>query len=254
MSKYGHVERIAAFEFSNYLCITGEGENPAIGWTNWFAPLDVLPNTYEFLQASPPAAVLPVVTPFRVMGVFTSNGMKEVFVRHLVNGRPVDARVEVRPVARAEDEGLLAFMSASTLSHLRHRRRDRTVPVVGSSFSLRLGSVDVPFDCGTWNSPERARRHEVYLEVETLLPRKSDIERAVLACFERGPAASALAALLTPTGWAAGTTALRRVLETDLLARLGDRLVGVRVSSSAFCLKSEFVAIQERRRVSAFAG
>ena len=43
MSKYGHVERIAAFEFSSYLCITGEGENPAIGWTNWFAPIDVLP-------------------------------------------------------------------------------------------------------------------------------------------------------------------------------------------------------------------
>lgn len=254
MSKYGHLDRISVFEFSHYLCVTGEGVNPEIGWSNWFAAIDALPNTYEFLQSAPPGAILPVVTPFRATGVFTSNGVKEVVVRHLVNGRPADVRVQVKPVTRAEEEELLGFMSVSTLSYLLNKRHDRTVPIVGSSFSMRLGSVDVPFDCGTWNSPERARRHEVFLEVETLLPRKEDIERAVLACFERGPAAAALATLLTPTGWAAGTANVRRVLETDLLARLGDRLVGVRVTSSSCCRKSEVVAFRERRRASAFAG
>jgi hypothetical protein len=251
MSKYGHLERISAFEFSHYLCVTGDGMNPAIGWTNWLAPIDALPNTYEFLQEPPAGPVLPVVMPFQAMGVFTSNGVREVLVRHLVNGRPADARVQVHPITRIENENLLAFMSASTLSHLCNKGNDRTLPLAGSSFRMRLGSVDVPFDCGTWNSPERARRHEVHLEVESLLPGMVDIERAVLACFERGPAAAALATLLAPAGWAAGTGDVQRALETDLLARLGDKLVGVRVTSSSFCLRSELAGFQERRRASA---
>lgn len=253
MSKYGHLERISAFEFSQYLCVTGDGINPAIGWTNWLAPIDALPNTYEFLQEPPPEPILSVLTPFQATGVFTSNGVKEVVVRHLVNGRPADARVQVRPITRMEEENLLAFMSTSTVSYLRTRGNDRIRPLAGSSFTMRLGSVDVPFDCGTWNSPERARRHEVYLEVETLLPKVVDIERAVLACFERGPAALALATLLTPAGWVAGSGVVQRALETDLLARLGDKLVGVRVTSSSFCLRSEFAEFQERRRASTSA-
>jgi hypothetical protein len=250
MSKYGHLERISAFEFFHYLCVTGDGMNPSIGWTNWLAPIDALPNTYEFLQEPPAGPILPVFSPFQTMGVFTSNGVKEVLVRHLVNGRPIDARVQVHPITRMEEENLLSFMSAATLSYLRNRGNDRTVPLAGSSFTMRLGSVDVPFDCGTWNSPERARRHEVHLEVETLLPKIVDIERAVLACFGRGPAAAALATLLTPAGWAAGTGVVQRALETDLQARLGDKLVDVRVTSSSFCMRSELAGLHERRRAS----
>lgn len=254
MSKYGHLERISAFEFSQYLCVTGEGSTPTIGWNNWFEPIDAVPNIYEFLQAPPVGPTLPVLTPFQALGVFTSNGVKEVVVRHRVNGRPADVRIQVRPVSYAEEQTMLGFLSASTVSYLRNRGNDRTLPPVGSSFRMRLGSVDVPFDCGTWSSPERARRHEVFLEVETLLPRVADVERVVLACFERGPAAAALAVLLTPTGWAAGTASVRRAFETDLLARLGGSLVGVRVSSSSFCLKSESHGFLEGQRVSALAG
>ena len=40
MSKLGHLDRIDAFEFAQYLCLSGSGSNPTLGWTNWFSAID----------------------------------------------------------------------------------------------------------------------------------------------------------------------------------------------------------------------
>jgi hypothetical protein len=105
---------------------------------------------------------------------------------------------------------------------------------------MRLGSVDIPFACGTWNDPPRARRYEVRLGVDALLPSASDIELAVQDCFKRSPAAATLARLLTPTGWADGGLAeFRQEVEACLQAGLGDKLVNVKVTVSSRCVDGE---------------
>ena len=34
MSKLGHLDRVDAFEFAQYLCLQGSGTNPSLGWSN----------------------------------------------------------------------------------------------------------------------------------------------------------------------------------------------------------------------------
>src|SRR4029453_2543164 len=144
---------------------------------------------------------LPVAMPFLVNGVLTSNGMKEVVVRHLTKGKPTDVRVAVRQILPTEEAIISALLPSSTLSYLRARGDDPTVPRVGASFATMLGAVDIPFGGGSWSNPHSARRHEVHLEVEALLARPADIEQAVLDCFKCDAVAAALASLLTPAGW-----------------------------------------------------
>ena len=239
MSKLGHLDRIDAFEFAHYLCLTGVGSNPTLGWTNWFSPIHAMPNTYEFRQEPPAGTVLQVTIPLHVMGVFTSNGVKEVVVRHLARGKPTDVRVPLRPISRLEEESISSLMSASALSYLRNRGSDRILPMVGSSFTMRLGSVDVPFACGKWNDPPRPRRYDVRLNVDALLPSPADIEMAVQECFARGSVAATLATLLTPAGWGDGLADFQHAIETALLERLGDALVNVAVTASSRCLEGE---------------
>src|SRR4051794_5201276 len=120
MSKLGHLDHIDAFEFAHYLCLLGHGTNPTLGWINWFAPIEAMPNTYEFLQQPPTGTVLQVVLPFEITGAFASNGVKEIVVRQQLNGKPTDTRVQVRPISKFEKDALSALMSPSTLSYLRN--------------------------------------------------------------------------------------------------------------------------------------
>ncbi len=233
MSKLGHLDRVDAFEFANYLCLSGQGTNPTLGWTNWFSPIDPMPNTWEFLQEPPAGAVLPVAMPFRITGVFASNGVREVVVRHLVKSKPVDVRVPLRPITRLEEEAIADLMSASAQSYLRHKGSDPTMPREGASFTMHLGSVDIPFACGTWNNPQQALRHELWLAVDALTPDTAEIERAVLEAFKRGMVAAHLETVLTPTAWSDGPQAFHQALEAHLLNILGDRLVNVRVTTSS---------------------
>jgi hypothetical protein len=237
MSKLGHLDRIDAFEFAHYLCLTGVGSNPTLGWTNWFSPIHALPNTYEFRQEPPAGTVLPVVMPVHVMGVFAGDGAEEVVVRHMVKGRPIEVQVPLRPISRIEEEAISGLMSASALCYLRNRGSDGLLASAGSSFTMRLGSVDIPFACGRWNDPPRPRRYDVRLNVDALLPRPTDIETAVLECFAQGSVAAALATLLTPAGWAGGLADFQEAVESGLLALLGDRLVNVAVTASSRCLE-----------------
>lgn len=239
MSKLGHLDRIDAFEFAQYLCLAGGGTNPTLGWTNSFAPIGAIPNTWEFLQEAPEGVVLPVAMPFHITGVFPSNGVKEVVVRHLVKAKPTDVRVQVRPISRLEEEAIASLLPASALAYLRNKGAERTMPAEGASFTMQLGTVDVPFACGSWNNPQQARRYELHLTVDALLPSAGDIEEAVLDCFRRGTAAAHLETLLTPTGWADGTRDFHRVIEAGLLAALGDRLVNVRLTAPSHCLEAE---------------
>lgn len=237
MSQLGHLDRIDAYAFAHYLCLTGVGSNPTLGWSNWFEPIHALPNTYAFRQEPPPACtVLPVVMPMHVLGVFAAEGAEEVSVRHLVEGRPAEVRVPLRPISRLEEEAIARLMSASALCYLRNRGSEGRLPAAGSSFSLRLGSVDIPFACGKWNDPARARRYDIRLTVEALLPCPADIEAAVRGCFAQGSVAAALAALLTPAGWGGGLGDFQDAVESGLLALLGDRLVNVTVSAASRCL------------------
>ena len=131
-------------------------------------------------------------------------------------------------------------MAPSALSYLQARGADRTLPAVGSSFTMRLGSVDIPFACGTWDDLPRARRFEVRLGVDALLPSAFDIELVVQECFKRSLAAAALARLLTPTGWVDGGLAdFRKEVEACLQAGLGDKLVNVKVTVSSRCVDGE---------------
>lgn len=237
MSKLGHLDRIDAFEFAHYLCLTGVGLNPTLGWTNWFAPIHAVPNCYEFRQEPPAGIVLEVPMPLHAMGIFTSNGVREVVVRHMARGKPTDVRVALRPISRMEEESISALMSSSALSYLRNRGSDRILPSIGSSFTMRLGSVDIPFACGRWNDPPRPRRYDVRLNVDALLPSPDDIESAVLDCFAQGSAAAALAVLLTPAGWAQGMGDFQHAIETALLDQLGDKLVNVSVTAWSRCLE-----------------
>lgn len=239
MSKLGHLDRIDAFEFAHYLCLSGSGTNPALGWTNWFSAIDPIPNTWEFLQEPPAGAVLPVAMPFQITGAFASNGVKEVVVRHAVKGKPVDVRVPVRPISRLEEEAIAALMPASARSYLRHKGGDRTQPQEGASFAMQLGSVDIPFAGCTWNDPPRARRHVLHLAVDALLTSVADIETAVLDAFKRGMVAAHLETVLTPTGWPYGPQAFHDAIEACLQAILGDRLVSVRVTTTSHCLEGE---------------
>lgn len=239
MSKLGHLDGIDAFEFAHYLCLSGSGTNPTLGWTNWFSAIDAMPNTWEFLQEPPVGTVLPVAMPFQITGVFASNGVKEVVVRHEVKGRPVDMRVPVRPISRLEEESIASLMPASARSYLRRKGTDRTPPREGASFTMALGSVDIPFACGTWNNPQQARRHELHLGVDALLPSAAEIEKAVLDAFRRGMVAAHLETVLTPAGWADGPHAFHQAIEAHLVSLLGDRLVNVRVTTTSHCLEAE---------------
>ncbi|MDP2332169.1 MAG: hypothetical protein Q8M19_15895 [Reyranella sp.] len=239
MSKLGHLDRIDAFEFAHYLCLSGQGTNPALGWTNWFSAIDPIPNTWEFLQEPPAGPVLPVAMPFQITGAFASNGVKEVVVRHALKGKPVDVRVQVRPISRLEEEAIAALMPASARSYLRHKGTDRTQPREGASFAMQLGSVDIPFAGCTWNDPPRARRHELHLAVDALLSSVADIETAVLDAFRRGMVAAHLETVLTPTGWPYGTQAFHDAIEACLQTILGERLVSVRVTTTSHCLEAE---------------
>jgi len=239
MSKLGHLDGVDAFEFVQYLCLVGRGTRPTLGWTSWFAPIHVMPNTYEFLQEPPRGLSIHAVIPLQIVGIFTSNGVKEVVVRHLANGRPNDKHVPVRPISPMQQLAVSTLISPSTLSYLRTKGTDRTMPPVGTSFTMQLGTVDVPFACGTWNDPLRARRYEIHLNVDALLPGLADIEMAVQDCFKRQVVADALATLLTPTGWPAGLAAFKEEVEAGLLASLGDKLVNVRVTTFSHCLESE---------------
>jgi len=242
MSKLGHLDRIEAFEFAHYLCLLGHGTNPTLGWINWFAPIQAIPNTYEFLQRPPTGTVLQVEMPFEITGAFASNGVKEVVVRHQVNGKPTDTRVQVRPISRFETDSLSTFISSSTLSYLRNEGARRIIPAKGASVTVQLGTVDVPFACGTWNDLPRARRYQVNLNVDALVANPDDIEDAVLDCFRRGPVTNTLATLLTPTGWSAGTSDFQAAIEACLRTRLGDKLVNVRVTTVSHCLEGEQAA------------
>jgi hypothetical protein len=240
MGKLGHLNQIEAFEFSQYLCLVGRAYRPTLGWTSWFAPIDVLPNIYQFLQEPPASTTIQVVIPLQAIGVFTSTGVKEVVVRHSVNGKPTDMRVAVRPATPVDEETISGLMAPSARSYLQARGADRILPAVGSSFTMRLGSVDIPFACGTWNDLTRARRFEVRLGIDALLPSASDIELVVEDCFKRSPAAATLARLLTPTGWVDGGLAdFRKEVEACLQAGLGDKLVNVKVTVSSRCVDGE---------------
>lgn len=239
MSKLGHLDRIDAFEFAQYLCLTGGGTNPTLGWTNWFAAIDAVPNIYEFLQEPPTGVILPVDMPFQTTGVFASNGVKEIAVRHLANGKPIDLRVLVRPISRLEEEAMASILPAAVQAYLRNKGSDRTMPEEGASFTMQLGTVDVPFDGGSWNNPQQARRYELHLTVDALVPGAAEIEKAVLECFRRGPVAAILASLLTPAGWANGPEDFNKAIEACLLAALGDRLVNVKVTAPSHCLEGE---------------
>ncbi len=160
-------------------------------------------------------------------------------MRQQVNGKPTDTRVPVRPITKFELDALTAVMSNSTLSYLRNEGTRRTIPSAGATVGVQLGTVDIPFACGTWNDLPRARRYQVGLKVDALLPRPADIEDAVLDCFRHEPVAGTLATLLTPSGWAAGTSAFQAAIESCLRARLGDKLVNVRIASVSHCLEGE---------------
>ena len=239
MSKLGHLDRIDAFEFAQHLCLSGSGTNPSLGWTNWFSAIEAMPNTYEFLQEPPAGAVLPVAMPFQITGAFASHGVKEVVVRHLVKGKPIDVRVPVRPISRLEEEAIASLMPGSVRAYLRHKAADRTLPRDGASFSMRLGSVDIPFAGSTWNDPPRALRHVLHLGVDALRMSVAEIERAILDAFRRGMVAAHLETVLTPTGWPYGPLPFHDAIEACLQAILGDRLVSVRVTTTSHCLEAE---------------
>jgi hypothetical protein len=245
MSQLGHLDQIDAFEFSRYLCLLGRGTRPTLGWASWFAPIHVMPNTYQFLQEPPTGSAIRTVIPLQVVGVFISTGVKEVVVRHSMKNKPTDLRVAVRPVSPADERAISGFMPPMLLTYLHGRGADRTPPLVGTSFTLQLGSVDIPFACGTWNDLPRARRYEVHLDVEALLPGAADIEEAVQACFGEFEVADALAALLTPNGWDGGLPAFRRQVEASLQARLGDKLVNAQVRVTSRCVGSELHAFPD---------
>ena len=247
MGQLGHLDQIDAFEFSRYLCLIGRGTRPTLGWTSWFAPIHVMPNTYQFLQQPPSGSAIRTVIPLQVVGVFMSTGVKEVVVRHSLKNKPVDRHVAVRPVSPADEQAMSALMPPSVLSYLHGKGADRTLPQVGTSFTLQLGSVDIPFACGTWNDLPRARRYDVHLDVEALLPGAADIEEAVQACFSEVEIADSLAALLTPGGWDAGLPAFRRQVEARLQARLGDKLVNAQVRVSSRCVSNELHAFADGR-------
>lgn len=239
MSKLGHLDRVDAFEFAQYLCLSGTGTNPSLGWTNWFAAIGAMPNTYEFLQEPPVGAVLPVAMPFQITGAFASNGVKEVVVRHLAKGKPTDVRVAVRPISRLEEEAIAALMPVSVRAYLRHKASDRTLPSDGASFAMRLGSVDIPFAGSTWNDPPRALRHVLHLGVDAQCASVAEIEQSVLAAFQRGMVAAHLETVLTPTGWPYGPQPFHDAIEACLQSMLGERLVSVRVTTTSHCLELE---------------
>lgn len=239
MSKLGHLDRIDAFEFAQHLCLQGGGTNPNLGWTNWFSAIEAMPNTYEFLQEPPAGTVLPVAMPFQITGAFASNGVKEVVVRHLVKGKPIDVRVAVRPISRLEEEAIASLMPSSVRAYLRHKATDRTLPRDGTSFSMQLGSVDIPFAGGTWNDPPRSLRHVLHLGVDALLSSVAEIEQAILDAFKRGMVAAHLETVLTPTGWSYGPQPFHDAIEACLQAILGERLVSVRVTTASHCLEVE---------------
>jgi hypothetical protein len=242
MSKLGHLDCIDAFEFSRYLCLVGRGTRPTLGWTSWFASIDVMPNTYQFLQEAPNGATIQAVIPLQVIGVFTSTGVKEVTVRHSVNGKPTDLRIAVRPTSSMDERAISGLMSPSVLSYLHAKGADRTLPPDGAAFSMRLGAVDVPFACATWSDPPRPGRYDVHLDVDALLPGPTDLEAAVQDCFRQPAVADALARLLTPAGWTDGVAVFRSALEDSLLERLGDRLVNVRLTVTCRCIDDERAA------------
>jgi len=236
MSKLGNLERIDAFEFAHYLCLSGRGTNPSLGWTNWFSAIDPIPNTYEFLQEPPVGTVLTVAMPFQITGAFASNGVKEVVVRHQVKGKPVDMRVPLRPITRLEEDAIASLIPVSARSYLRQKGASRTLPRDGASFAMPLGSVDIPFAGCTWNDPPRARRHELHLAVDALQATVPEIKQAILDSFQRGMVAAHLETVLTPTGWPYGPQPFHDSIEACLQSILGDRLVSVRVTTTSKCL------------------
>ena len=247
MSQLGHLDQIDAFEFSRYLCLIGRGTRPTLGWTSWFAPIHVMPNTFQFLQKPPAGSAIRTVIPLQVVGVFISTGVREVVVRHALKNKSTDLRVAVRPVSPADERAISALIPPSVLSYLHGKGADRTLPQVGTSFTLQLGSVDMPFAGGTWTDPSRARRYEVHLDVEALLPGAADIEAAVQACFGEPEIADALASLLTPNGWDGGLPAFRGQVEARLQARLGDKLVSAQVRVASHCVGGELPAFSDTR-------
>jgi hypothetical protein len=242
MSKLGHLDCIDAFEYSQYLCLVGRGTRPTLGWTSWFAPIDVMPNMYQFLQEAPNGATIQAVIPLQVIGVFTSTGVKEVTVRDSVNGKPTDLRIAVRPTSPLDERAISGLLSPSVLSYLHAKGADRTMPPDGAAFSMHLGAVDVPFACATWNDPPRPGRYDLRLDVDALLSGPTEIETAVQDCFRESAVADALAKLLTPTGWTDGPADFRKTLEDSLLERLGHRLVNVRLTVSCRCIDGESAA------------
>jgi hypothetical protein len=239
MTMLGHLDRIDAFEFAQYLCLVGRGTRPTLGWTSCFAPIHVMPNIYQFLQEPPVGTTIRTVIPLQVIGVFTSTGVREVIVRHSVNGKPVDKFVPVRPITASDEQSMAALLSPTALAYLHSKGASRIMPSVGSTFSMRLGGVYIPFACGTWNDPPRARRYEAYLDIDALLPSAAEIETVVQECFDRPAIADALAYWLTPVGWGDGLQRFRSEIESCLQARLAGKLVNVRIAVRSCCVDGE---------------
>lgn len=236
MSQLGHLDHITAFEFVHHLWLGGNGTNPTSGWANWIEPIR-MPNAYEFQQQPPSGPALQIVVPFKVLGVFPATGAKEVTMRHLVDGKPADVRIHVHAASPIEEAAVLGMVPEATLQFLKARKGEEgAATAVGATFSKHLGTVDIPFLCGTWSNPTRARRYELYLEVDAMLPSPSDIERVVTDCLKQSAIAAALIVLMTPVGWAAGLGAFEKLLEACLLSKLGHKLVSVRLPVRNHCL------------------
>jgi hypothetical protein len=103
----------------------------------------------------------------------------------------------------------------------------------GQSYSLHLGTVDIPFACGTWSNPLRARRYDFILEVE--VAGVQDVERAVADCLKQAAIVTALAALLNPLTWSAAISLFTGLMRACLATKLKN-ILRVDLQTPSHCL------------------
>jgi hypothetical protein len=229
----GSLDTVNALSFAGFLVLTGMGTNLTTGWKNWFAPGEQ-PNSFDFLQERPQGPAGQVVIPFKVVNVFVWDGTRTVKIREMIAGKETVIDIPVREASVVEQQSLMTLMPSQWMLEHGSKRAGTADGKVDHrlTYAKYLGGIDVPFGCATWPHPLRSKHYDFTLEVE--VGSVQDVEKAVLDCLKQAAVLPALAALLTPIGWAGALGLFERLMQNCLASKLKD-LVRVSVNVSNHC-------------------
>lgn len=228
-ARLGFADVYKAFAHRNVLFLTAKGKNISTGWRNWFEPARGLGNNFDFMQQPPSGPAGAIVLPFFVVNAFPLPNDQDVLIREDKDGTVETKTIRIErglcPVEEATFEALIPPHALDLLAHYAGRGG-------GTSIRKHLGAFDIPFGCASWRHPTRAKRIDVYLEVD--VAGTQDVEGAVESCLREAAIVTALAVLLTPIGWASGPSAFEGVLTACLVHKL-QNILKVKIESEAHC-------------------